>query len=126
VHLARSRPADTWQFACNHQWCRHSSGGDRYADDPCSASTARGCYAKGGITSAEVARTGLGARAGDVLGQVLAGVSVWSVAASPSHPLLYIVVPGNVGEADTLRRILAPTGLTALGRQAVLRALGPE
>jgi Uncharacterized protein conserved in bacteria len=63
--------------------------------------------AKGGITSAEVAQTGLGANSAMVLGQVLPGVSVWSITADPAHPQLYVVVPGNVGEPDTLSRILA-------------------
>lgn len=69
--------------------------------------------AKGGITSAEVARTGLGVDSAHVLGQVLPGVSVWSLEPEPGRTQLYVVVPGNVGGPDTLRRILAAVGLTA-------------
>lgn len=61
---------------------------------------------KGGITSAEVARTGIGASSARVLGQVLPGVSVWEMAAHDGRSILYVVVPGNVGEPDTLTRIL--------------------
>jgi uncharacterized protein YgbK (DUF1537 family) len=60
--------------------------------------------AKGGITSSEVASTGLQATSADVLGQVLPGVSVWNLHAAHG-PLTYVVVPGNVGGADTLARI---------------------
>jgi uncharacterized protein YgbK (DUF1537 family) len=48
-----------------------------------------------------------------VLGQVLPGVSVWSLEPEPGRTQLYVVVPGNVGGPDTLRRILAAVGLTA-------------
>jgi uncharacterized protein YgbK (DUF1537 family) len=62
--------------------------------------------AKGGITSAEVARTGIGASSALVLGQVLPGVSVWRMSARDGRDLLYVVVPGNVGGPDTLTRVL--------------------
>ncbi|WBU38088.1 four-carbon acid sugar kinase family protein [Homoserinibacter sp. YIM 151385] len=62
--------------------------------------------AKGGITSAEVARTGIGARSALVLGQVLPGVSVWQMDDHTGRQILYIVVPGNVGDEDTLERVL--------------------
>ncbi|MBF4568093.1 four-carbon acid sugar kinase family protein [Plantibacter sp. VKM Ac-2880] len=68
---------------------------------------------KGGITSAEVARVGLGARRARVLGQVLPGVSVWSVVTPEDEEKLYVVVPGNVGDPSTLVDVL-----TALGRTA--------
>ena len=61
---------------------------------------------KGGITSAEVARTGIGASSAVVLGQVLPGVSVWRLTSHDDRELLYIVVPGNVGAPDTLVRVL--------------------
>jgi uncharacterized protein YgbK (DUF1537 family) len=67
--------------------------------------------AKGGITSAEVARTGIGATSAYVVGQVLPGVSVWRMRTHDYREVLYVVVPGNVGEADTLVEVL-----TALGR----------
>jgi uncharacterized protein YgbK (DUF1537 family) len=63
--------------------------------------------AKGGITSAEVARTGIGATSAFVLGQVLPGVSVWRMSARDGREVLFIVVPGNVGGPDTLTRVLA-------------------
>ncbi|MEV6647733.1 four-carbon acid sugar kinase family protein [Amycolatopsis sp. NPDC051371] len=62
--------------------------------------------AKGGITSAEVARTGIGATSALVLGQVLPGVSVWRMRARDGREVLYVVVPGNVGGPDTLSRVL--------------------
>ena len=61
---------------------------------------------KGGITSAEVARTGIGASSAVVLGQVLPGVSVWRLSSHDDRELLYVVVPGNVGAPDTLVRVL--------------------
>jgi uncharacterized protein YgbK (DUF1537 family) len=62
--------------------------------------------AKGGITSAEVARTGIGATSALVLGQVLPGISVWRMRARDGRDVLYVVVPGNVGGPDTLSRVL--------------------
>lgn len=65
---------------------------------------------KGGITSAEVARVGLGVSRATVLGQVIPGVSVWALTLDDGHDVLYVVVPGNVGEADALERVLAAVG----------------
>lgn len=62
--------------------------------------------AKGGITSAEVARSGLGARSGRVLGQIEAGVSLWELDASRGR-IRYVVVPGNMGDAATLARMVS-------------------
>ncbi|WEO77592.1 four-carbon acid sugar kinase family protein [Cryobacterium sp. SO2] len=62
---------------------------------------------KGGITSADVARVGLGATRAVVLGQVLPGVSVWRLVASDGRERLHVVVPGNVGEPDALVKVLA-------------------
>ncbi|MET0933819.1 MAG: four-carbon acid sugar kinase family protein [Mycetocola sp.] len=67
---------------------------------------------KGGITSADVARVGLGATRALVVGQVIAGVSVWKLLASDGRERLYVVVPGNVGETDALARVLSALGLT--------------
>jgi len=67
---------------------------------------------KGGITSADVARVGLGAKSATVLGQVLPGVSVWRLVAADDRELLYVVVPGNVGETDTLERVLSALSLS--------------
>ena len=68
---------------------------------------------KGGITSAEVARVGLGARRARVLGQVLPGVSVWSIVTPEDEEKLYVVVPGNVGDPSTLVDVLTALGQTA-------------
>jgi uncharacterized protein YgbK (DUF1537 family) len=68
--------------------------------------------AKGGITSADVARVGLGAASAVVLGQVSPGISVWRLAASDGRERLYVVVPGNVGGADAITDVLDAMGLT--------------
>lgn len=69
---------------------------------------------KGGITSAEVARTGIGAASAHVLGQVLPGVSVWRMADHTGREVLYVVVPGNVGDPDTLLRVLGALRIDAV------------
>ena len=61
---------------------------------------------KGGITSADVARVGLGAERALVRGQVVPGVSVWDVVTPEGRPVLYVVVPGNIGEAGTIVEVL--------------------
>ena len=66
---------------------------------------------KGGITSADVARIGLGATSVTVLGQVLPGISVWRLTAADGRSLLYVVVPGNVGDPHTLVQVLEALGL---------------
>lgn len=66
---------------------------------------------KGGITSAEVARTGIGATSAYVVGQVLPGVSVWRMLAHDGREITYVVVPGNVGGPDTLTEVLSAVGL---------------
>ena len=63
--------------------------------------------AKGGITSADTARIGLGATRARVLGQILPGVSVWSLRTSAEREISYVVVPGNVGGPSTLVDVLA-------------------
>lgn len=62
--------------------------------------------AKGGITSARLARDALGADAADVVGQPEPGVVLWRLA-RPSGPMPYVVVPGNVGDGGTLARLLS-------------------
>ena len=73
--------------------------------------------AKGGITSHDVAQKGLGAERARVLGQLFAGVPVWSLQTGPESRLEssnagslssfegvpYIVFPGNVGGPESLR-----------------------
>jgi uncharacterized protein YgbK (DUF1537 family) len=67
--------------------------------------------AKGGITSAIVAREGFGAREADVVGPVVDGVSLWHIP-SRRGDLPFIVFPGNVGDdgalSDLVDRVLAP------------------
>jgi uncharacterized protein YgbK (DUF1537 family) len=59
--------------------------------------------AKGGITSSEVARHGLGARRAWVLGQMFPGlVPVWRLERPGRQPLPYVVFPGNVGSDGSL------------------------
>ncbi|RLP77360.1 hypothetical protein D9V32_02600 [Mycetocola tolaasinivorans] len=61
---------------------------------------------KGGITSADTARIGIGATSALVSGQILPGVSVWLLEGADGRSRPYVVVPGNVGDADTLKRVL--------------------
>jgi uncharacterized protein YgbK (DUF1537 family) len=68
--------------------------------------------AKGGITSSDVATSGLGVRRAWVLGQILPGVPIWRLGPESRFPgIPYIVFPGNVGEPDSLARIAADLGL---------------
>jgi uncharacterized protein YgbK (DUF1537 family) len=66
--------------------------------------------AKGGVTSHELARRGLGARRATALGQLLPGVPVWRLEAplgALGAGIPYVVFPGNVGGPDDLRRVVA-------------------
>jgi uncharacterized protein YgbK (DUF1537 family) len=64
--------------------------------------------AKGGITSSDVATRGLNVKRAVVLGQILPGVPVWRLGPESRHPGLdYIVFPGNVGDAQSLVKIVA-------------------
>ncbi len=72
---------------------------------------------KGGITAAEVARTGIGALEAVVEGQVAAGVSVWRMAARDGRPVRQVVVPGNVGGPGALVDALAALGLAPAAGQ---------
>ena len=65
--------------------------------------TPRYVVAKGGITASDVATQGLGIRRAQVLGQVLPGVPVWRTGPESRYPgLVYVVFPGNVGDANAL------------------------
>ncbi|WP_409048165.1 four-carbon acid sugar kinase family protein [Microbacterium sp. HA-8] len=68
--------------------------------------------AKGGITSAELAHAGVGATRATVLGQVSPGVSVWQLESFEHKPVLYVVVPGNVGDSETLVDVMHALGLS--------------
>jgi uncharacterized protein YgbK (DUF1537 family) len=61
--------------------------------------------AKGGITSHVTAHTGLGARSGRVLGPLVDGVALWQLDVA-GRSLPYVVFPGNVGDDETLRRVV--------------------
>jgi uncharacterized protein YgbK (DUF1537 family) len=63
--------------------------------------------AKGGITSAVTLREGVGATEADVVGPVLPGVSLWRVTDAGGEPVDFVVVPGNVGDADLLTDLVA-------------------
>ncbi|MFG1688514.1 four-carbon acid sugar kinase family protein [Nonomuraea sp. NPDC049269] len=67
--------------------------------------------AKGGITSAQVARDGLGADHARVLGPLRPGVAVWEIGVSGGATLSYAVVPGNVGDVRTLVDVADAFGL---------------
>lgn len=63
--------------------------------------------AKGGITSADTGTKGLGVKKALVAGQAAAGVPVWKIGAESKFPdMSFIIFPGNVGEVDTLRKIV--------------------
>lgn len=70
--------------------------------------------AKGGITSADVASAALAAGSAHVRGQARPGISVWDLPArTPSgtpYGLLYVVVPGNVGDDGELLTVVRALG----------------
>ncbi|WP_022884396.1 four-carbon acid sugar kinase family protein [Glaciibacter superstes] len=68
---------------------------------------------QGGITAAEVARTGLGASHVYVRGQIEPGISVWDMTLE-GRSRMQIVVPGNVGEAETLVDVLSSLEQTTM------------
>jgi uncharacterized protein YgbK (DUF1537 family) len=67
---------------------------------------------KGGITSAAIAKEGFGATTARVLGQVADGVAIWELPLQ-ERTIPYIVVPGNIGDDDTLADLI--TGLMPSG-----------
>ena len=63
--------------------------------------------AKGGITSSDVATKGLSIRKAKVMGQIKKGIPVWQAGEESKFPgMPYVIFPGNVGEAATLREIV--------------------
>ena len=63
--------------------------------------------AKGGITSSDIGTKALKVHRALVMGQILPGIPVWQTGAESRFPdLPYIIFPGNVGEADSLRIIV--------------------
>jgi uncharacterized protein YgbK (DUF1537 family) len=64
--------------------------------------------AKGGITSVEIARAGLGVREAYVAGQIAKSVPLWELGPETKWPgIHYVVFPGNVGNDDTLTEVVA-------------------
>lgn len=62
--------------------------------------------AKGGITSSDIGVKGLGVKKALALGQILPGVPVWRTEEDSRFPgMPYVIFPGNVGEADDLRKV---------------------
>ncbi|MCD7870015.1 MAG: hydroxyacid dehydrogenase [Enterocloster clostridioformis] len=60
--------------------------------------------AKGGITSSDVGTKALKVKKATVLGQVRPGIPVWRTGAERRFPgIPYVIFPGNVGEAETLK-----------------------
>ena len=69
--------------------------------------------AKGGITSSDVGTKALRVRKARVMGQIQPGIPVWQTDESSRFPHIpYVIFPGNVGEADTLKKVMN----TLLGR----------
>lgn len=63
--------------------------------------------AKGGITSSDVGTKALGVKKARVMGQVKKGIPVWMTGPESKFPgMPYIIFPGNVGGASTLREIV--------------------
>ncbi len=63
--------------------------------------------AKGGITSSDIGVKALGVKRALVFGQIQPGVPVWKTDSGSLFPgIPYIIFPGNVGDGDTLKRII--------------------
>ncbi|MBQ2061924.1 MAG: hydroxyacid dehydrogenase, partial [Oscillospiraceae bacterium] len=61
--------------------------------------------AKGGITSSTIGTDALRVKRATVLGQICPGVTVWQTDSGSKFPgIPYVIFPGNVGDAETLRR----------------------
>jgi len=60
--------------------------------------------AKGGITSSDVGTKALAVKKANVLGQIRPGIPVWQTGEESTFPKTpYVIFPGNVGEATTLK-----------------------
>ncbi len=63
--------------------------------------------AKGGITSSDVGTIGLEVKKAEVMGQIAPGVPVWKTGGDSRFPHIpYVIFPGNVGEDDTLKKVV--------------------
>lgn len=64
--------------------------------------------AKGGITSSDVGTKALKVKKALVMGQIRPGIPVWKTGSESKFPgMPYVIFPGNVGEVDTLKEIVA-------------------
>lgn len=64
--------------------------------------------AKGGVTSSDVGKKGLGITRARVIGQVLPGIPVWKAGSDSKFPgMAYVVFPGNVGDDNSLSQVVA-------------------
>jgi uncharacterized protein YgbK (DUF1537 family) len=62
---------------------------------------------KGGITSIEIARIGMGVTEAYVPGQITISVPLWELGPESKWPgIRYVVFPGNVGDDDTLADVV--------------------
>ena len=60
--------------------------------------------AKGGITSSDVGTKALKVKRASVMGQIRPGIPVWQTGEESKFPHIpYVIFPGNVGEAETLK-----------------------
>ncbi len=60
--------------------------------------------AKGGITSSDVGTKALRVKRANVMGQIKPGIPVWQTGEESTFPQTpYVIFPGNVGEAETLK-----------------------
>lgn len=63
--------------------------------------------AKGGITSSDIGTTGLSVKRATVAGQIKPGIPVWLTGNESKFPgLAYVIFPGNVGTATTLKEVV--------------------
>ncbi len=63
--------------------------------------------AKGGITSSDIGTKALEVKKAIVLGQIEKGIPVWNTGCDSKFPNLpYVIFPGNVGEIDTLLKVV--------------------
>ncbi|CAI7656263.1 unnamed protein product [Penicillium viridicatum] len=79
--------------------------------------------AKGGITSSDAACKGLRMRRAQILGQAASGVPLWrcNEPTSKFSGIPYVVFPGNVGEVNTLRDLVASWAKQAIPRMEYQR-----
>ncbi|WP_152658150.1 four-carbon acid sugar kinase family protein [Oceanobacillus sp. CFH 90083] len=64
--------------------------------------------AKGGITSSSIGTEGLSVKRAEVAGQVKPGIPVWRTGSESKFPnSAYIIFPGNVGQPETLKDVVA-------------------